>query len=836
MNRDLAIGRPFRRGILPLLLGLVAVIGFISPSVAETERFSFEDRPALPVEMSGFFLGTGDAALIAAGGVDAEGAFSGRVYSLFDDAEEWSLVGELEKPRAWGATVSTASGVVLIGGETAAGGSADVVKISTGGEGISLETWPSLPAPIARPAATTHAGLVYVAGHFSGESGVWVGVLDPAAPDSGWTDVPSPPVDPGERPVFASVQERVFLFGRKGGASYLARDGWRVLEGAPWWPAEPAAAPVGVAHLLVPGTSPAGESGMLLYHTATGTWVETAEAPWAYRSPRVVNRGGEIFLVDSGASASVGIVPARTGFGLVDSLMIAVYLCGMVGMGLYFVRRRRNTADYFRGGNRLPWWAVGMSLFATGASAISLMSMPWKGFSENLTYLGISFYAIIALPLAVFIIAPLVRRLAIVTPGHYMERRFGLGARMLAAAIFCFTQIGARMGAILLLPSIAISAVTGIPIWICILIMGFVTTIYTYLGGLGAVVWTDTVQGFVMVAAVVGCLVLALMRLDTPPADAWAALQAFDRLVMFDLRWDLTYPTAYLLFLTTVIGTLMGISDQNFVQRVQATPDLRQTKIAVATQLAVAVPVNILLFGLGLVLFLFYRERAEQLDPNMATDGIFPFFVAQELPMGVSGLVIAALMAATMSTISSSICATANVATEDFFRRFKPDMSERGTVVLGRYLTALAGLAGTVTALYLAQVDVGSIWDLAQMVINVIGNGIVGFFALGLLTRRAHQVGSMVGVVCGFSTILYLQNATDISFWAFSFIGTVVTFITGYLFSLVIPARRKDTTGLTVFSLADARPENAEAAEHLGLAHQRSEGDETAERDRFAKR
>jgi SSS family transporter len=812
-----------KKSFLFLLIGLFAALGCMSSLVAESERFTFTSQAAMPVDRQGFFLGVQDGTLFALGGMDAAGGISSDVYSLISDAIGWTPIGQLETARTSGAAVSVGSGVLLIGGETPEGPSAGVVKVSLAGGGLREEEWPSLPLALARPAATMLGDLIYVAGRAVGDDQLWVGVLNRSALEAGWRDVPSPSVAPGGPLVFASVQDRVFLFGSDGAASYLPRDGWRTLAGPPWWPAEPTGVSYGAAHILFPGTAVAGNSGMLLYHTHTGTWVESWEAPWEYRSPRVIRRAGEIVLVDREASATVGIVSTRTGFGWFDSAMIAIYLLGMVGMGLYFVRRKRNTADYFRGGNQLPWWAVGMSLFATGASAISLMSMPWKGFSENLTYLGISLYALIALPLAVFVIAPLVRRLAIVTPGHYMERRFGLGARLLAAGIFCFTQIGARMGAILLLPSIAISAVTGVPIVICILIMGFVTTIYTYLGGLSAVVWTDLVQGCVMVVAVVGCLVLALVRLDTPPADAWVALQAFDRMVVFDLRWDLTYPTAYLLFITTVVGTLMGISDQNFIQRVQATPNLRSTKIAVATQLAVAIPINILLFGLGLVLFLFYRERAGQLDPNMATDGIFPFFVAQELPVGISGLVIAALMAATMSTISSSICATANVATEDFFRRFRPNMTDRGTVVLGRYLTALVGLAGTVTALYLSQVDVGSIWDLAQMVINVIGNGIVGFFALGLLTRRAHQTGSMLGVVCGFSTILYLQNTTYISFWAFSFIGTVVTFVTGYIFSLIIPGGQgKDVSGLTVYSLSQARPENEAAAEHVGLGQLRT--------------
>ncbi len=822
---------------------LILLVSFLLPALwvsaeEEIRRFEFHDQPALPVEIRDFFLGVHNDTLIVVGGTEMDGSFSEHAYILEAEAEEWVRIDTIHtlqpveddpeamewRPseaflpgRSGGSVAISGDGVLLLGGVTEEGTTDEVLLLAFEEEQLRMEARPALPFPVARPATTARDGLVYVAGRAPGSTTTEVFVLERDNLDSGWRVVPEPPVEVGENPVLASLSHWIYLLGPEGSASYIPRDGWRSLPVPPWWPVDPGASSFGVGHVFVLGTPPDGDPGMLLYHTHTGTWVQTREAPWRYDSPRVVVRDGDITIVDQTATASVEVLSVSPGIGILDSLMIAIYLCGMVAMGFYFIRRGRNAAGYFRGGNRIPWWAVGMSLFATGASAISLMSMPWKGYSENLTYLGISLYALIALPLAIFIIAPLVRRLAIVTPGHYMERRFGLGARMIAASIFCFTQIGARMGAILLLPSIAISAVTGIPIHYCIIVMGIVTTVYTYVGGLGAVVWTDTVQGFVMVAAVIGCLVLAIVRIDTPPADAWEAIVAFERHIMFDFRWDLTYPTAYLLFITTVVGTLMGISDQNFVQRVQATPNLKQTRIAVATQLGVAIPINILLFSLGLVLFLFYRERPEQLDPTMATDGIFPFFVAQEFPVGLSGLVIAALMAATMSTISSSICATANVATEDFFRRFKPGMSERQTVVLGRFLTAIVGISGTLIALYLSQVDVGSIWDLAQMVINVIANGIVGLFALALLTRRAHQVGAILGVVCGYVTIYLFSAHTDISFWAYSFIGTIVTFVSGYFLSVVIPAKTKDTTGLTVYSLGEARPESEEAAQHVGL-------------------
>jgi SSS family solute:Na+ symporter len=750
------------------------------------ERFRFHPEPSPPTTAAPLIVATHGPEVLA---IDSVG---GQVWRLAAGANDWTRLETPFTPPPGAVAAAVPDGVVLLASGVA-------YHLAVAGGVVVPGELPPPPAGLAPLAVTSLGRTLYAT------DGVGLWALDRRA--GTWREEPPPPVAISAAPVLVASQDSLFLFGAGGAASYRPRDGWRVLDAPPWWPEAPAATAFGHAHLFVFGPRADGSSGILAHHTYTGTWLaldDTPPQPWS--APRAVTRGERILVMDTPGAVSLTFVPVPTGYSWLDHTAVLLYLGGMVWMGFYFAKREKSTRDFFRAGQRIPWWAAGMSLFATGASAISLMAMPGKAFSSDLTYLGISFYAVIALPIAVFVLAPLVRRLAITTPGQYLERRFGLGARMLAASIYVFTQVGARMGSVMLLPSIAMSAITGVPIVTCILVMGAVTTIYTFLGGLEAVIWTDTVQGFVMIASVVGCLALALWRLEAPPAESWAALQHFDKLVVFDLRWDLTYPTAYLLFVTTVLGTLGGIGDQNFVQRVQCTPDLRQTKLAVATQLAVAVPINLLLFTLGLVLFLFYRQHPEALSATMKTDSVFPFFVAQQLPLGVSGLVVGALLAATMSTISSSICSVANIGVEDFARRFRPSLTDHGALMLGRVLTAAVGIAGTGTAVYLSQSTMPSIWDLAQMVTNLISNGIVGLFALGLLTRRAHQLGAILGVACGMGAVLYLQHHTEVSFWAFTFVGSVVTFVTGYVLSLVLPGRPRATEGLTLHSLGAAAP------------------------------
>jgi Na+/proline symporter len=287
-----------------------------------------------------------------------------------------------------------------------------------------------------------------------------------------------------------------------------------------------------------------------------------------------------------------------------------------------------------------------------------------------------------------------------------------------------------------------------------------------------------------------------------------------ERLHVIDLSLDITYPVFWVFLVSSIIGTLSGIGDQNFVQRVQCTPSLKQTRLAVATQIGVAVPINILLFSLGTALYLFYRDQPHLLNPAMQTDSIYPFFVAQQLPVGVSGLVIAALLAATMSTVSSSICAVANLGVEDFYRRFKRVTTDHSCFITGKVLTALLGLFGTGAALWLSQSSLPSVWDIATLYIGFISNGVLGLFALGLLTKRANQVGALVGVSCGMIMVIYLRYYTPVSFFLYPLFGSAVTFVVGYTVSLLAPGRPRELEGLTIYSLKGLnRAEPAEAGQ-----------------------
>jgi SSS family transporter len=479
----------------------------------------------------------------------------------------------------------------------------------------------------------------------------------------------------------------------------------------------------------------------------------------------------------------------------------------MVCIGAVLARRERGTQDYFRGGQRIPWWASGLSLFATGASAISLMAMPGKAYAEDWAYFSISVYSAMCLPLALFVFVPIARRLKVATSNEYLERRFNLSIRLFGGVIFSLNQMLARMATIMLLPSIALSAIAGIPMETSILIMGVATTIYVTLGGLEAVVWTDVIQAIVMLVSVCVCVVWALASLRTDAAASMQILADNRKLQTFDFRFDLLRPTVYLMAANVLVTTLGGIGDQNFIQRVQCTPDERQARKAVLTQMAVAVPLNFVLFSLGTVLFLFYRERPDLLNPAMKTDGIYPLFAAQMLPAGVAGLVVASLLAATMSTLSSAVNSVANVGVEDFYRRLFPGASDHGALRLGRILSVALGVFGTGVALLLARTSLTSIWDLAVLVTGIVAAPIAGIFTLGIFTRRANSAGVMIGSLAAIATAVYARYGLEVHPFAILVAGVAMCLVVGYIASLLLPSKPRDLNGLTVYDLLG--PESA---------------------------
>ncbi|QHI69288.1 sodium:solute symporter family transporter [Tichowtungia aerotolerans] len=664
-------------------------------------------------------------------------------------------------------------------------------------EGDGVTDLPELPVSLSNPGAALVGSTLYVV------SGVTLLKLDLDSPDAGWVECSKSPEDSVETRAAVSLQDSLYIIGESALLYHPARDEWQRLTSPPEDLSGFVAASCGNDHLLF-FNAKASDDRILAYHRITGEWLEMGRLPEKVKVFAAASSGTEFALFTSDSVVSAKALLKPTKYGWVDHSVVAGLVLALVGVGMYFSKKEKSSGDYFRAGNRIPWWAAGLSLFASGASAISLMAMPGKAFADNWIYFSISlFVVVVQLPLMLLVYIPIIRRLNIATANEYLERRYGLPVRMLGFVIYSLNQMMGRMAAILLLPSIALSAIFGLPMEQSILIMGVVATIYVTLGGLEAVIWTDVLQATVMLLAVLTCCFWAFFSLDMTVPAAREVISGMNKLQVFDFSFDWTAPVFLIVFSNVVSMTLGMIGDQTFIQRVQCTHDEKESRKTILTQLAVAVPMNIVLFALGTLLFLFYKTRPEILSPALKSDGIFPFFAAQTLPPGMAGFVVAALLAATMSTVSGAINSVANLGVEDVYRRFFPKATDHKCLIVGRTLTISLGVFGTGAALLLARTSLLSVWDLALMITGMILAPITGIFVLGIFTTRTNSFGVWVGTVASIAANYYAKFCMNLHALAYLTVGVFACIIVGYLASFLAPQSKKNLDGLTAYTLLE---------------------------------
>lgn len=649
-------------------------------------------------------------------------------------------------------------------------------------------------------------GRLYVAGGTHG-SGLYS--RDAVDPDAEWEAAAIPPQSIGDAAVLAAQGGKLYVTG-------AGEDGALSFEYNPingqWKSISPAdedmrgyvGTSCGNDHVIYFNGNKADDL-IIAYHRITDEWFDIGHLPAAIQASGAVSDGND-FIVFSASTAIAGkAVLQPTAYHWLNHLVVGALLLAIIGIGVFMSRRERSAGDYFRAGNRIPWWAAGLSMFAALASAISLMSMPGKGYATNWIYFSISLYTVlIQLPILLIYYVPLARRLKVSTANEYLERRFGLPARMLGFTFFTLNQVLIRVGAILLLPSMALNSIFGLPLSTCILIMGGVTILFVTLGGLEAVVWADVLQAVVMVGAIVICTLWALFSLDLIPSQAMEIIQQQDKLQLFDFRMDMSSPVVLVLAANILAFALGMIGDQNFIQRVQCTHNENESRKAMITQLAIAVPLNLILFVLGTLLFLYYKTRPEVLNPALKPEGVFPFFAAQNLPVGLPGVVVAALLAATMSTVAGALNSVANLGVEDVYRRFNKNASDHSCVILGRTLTVVFGLIGTGFALWIGATNrLDSVWDLSFILMGYVLAPLTGIYVLGVFTKRANSLGAWVGAFAGVVSCFLAKKYLHLNSLAYLPFVMFTCIIVGYLASLVLPGRKVDLAGLTAYTLLD---------------------------------
>ncbi|MBC9798392.1 sodium:solute symporter family transporter, partial [Sinomicrobium weinanense] len=474
-------------------------------------------------------------------------------------------------------------------------------------------------------------------------------------------------------------------------------------------------------------------------------------------------------------------------FGWVNYAILGLYLLVMAAIGIYFSRKQKSTADYFKGGGRIPWWAAGISVFGTLLSALTFMAIPAKTFLTDWSYFFINIMMICMAPFIARWFIPYFNKLNITTAYEFLETRFNYTARVIGSLSFMFFQLG-RIGIILLLPSLAISIVTGIPVETSVIIMGVICIFYTAYGGIEAVIWTDVLQVVILLGGALLSIAWIFMHTDLGPYEMFTLAESRGKLRMADMDLSFSGSTFWVVVLGGLASALITQgTDQTVVQRYLTSATVKDAKRTLYTNAVMTLPATIIFFGIGTLLYIFYTQKPEKLPLNLSNgDSIFPWYIVQELPVGISGLLIAAIFSAAMSSISSSLNSTATVFCNDFYKRFVPQTSDLGLLKIARAGTVIMGVLGLLLALWMANAQIKSLWDQFFKFIGFLTGGLGGMFLLGILTKKANTAGTLAGVFLSVLVTWYISLHTDINFLMYSFIGVVTCCVSGYLLSLVL--------------------------------------------------
>ncbi|WP_065409376.1 sodium:solute symporter [Pseudobacillus wudalianchiensis] len=479
-------------------------------------------------------------------------------------------------------------------------------------------------------------------------------------------------------------------------------------------------------------------------------------------------------------------------FAIIDYVILFAYLLFILYVGIAVAKKEMQGKEFFKGDGSIPWWVTSVSLFATLLSPISFLSLAGNSYLGTWELWFAQLGLFIAVPVAIYFFLPVYRRLNLDTAYEYLERRFDRKMRILGSVLFIVYQVG-RMSIIMYLPAIALTAVTGINTVVIILFMGVIATIYSAFGGIKSVLWTDFIQGIVLIGGGIFALIILLFSIDGGVGEVLRVGSADHKFFADTVLFDPNFVNNSILLVLVGAGLSTAfsyISSQDMVQRYLTTNDLKEMNKMTYLNGFLSLGTATLFFFIGTSLYVFYTQQAGPM-PEGKADLIFANFIVSELPAGISGLLIAGLFAAGQSTLSTGLNSVATSWTLDIQKVLKPDMSDEKSTKIARNISTLVGIFSIAFAIVLAYSDVSSAYSwfngLMGLALGIIG----GTFTLGVMTKKANSTGALLGFVATTVVAIYVSYFTDISLWAYSIINLVASLVFGYGFSLLFNEKSK---------------------------------------------
>lgn len=497
------------------------------------------------------------------------------------------------------------------------------------------------------------------------------------------------------------------------------------------------------------------------------------------------------------------------GFSAIDYVVLLVYLVGITIFGTLFRKSHHSVKDYFVGAKKTHWLVISLSIVATETSTLTLIGVPALAYTVYarpeqggaLTYLQVVFGYVVARFIISALLIPAYFQGDLLTAYELLARRFGAATKHFAASLFLVMRAlaeGVRVfAASLVLAAVIGASLPGLPhLWLwSIVIVGLLTLIYTFEGGIAAVIWTDLIQ---LVIYIGGSLLAAWQLLHMVPGG-WAAIaahaEAAHKFQLFSFSWDFSVPFTF--WAGLIGGTFLTMAshgtDQLLVQRLLTCRDKRDSQKALITSGFIVLFQFALFLVIGLMLYAYYQQVPV---PKVTTnDEIFPAFIVQSLPHGVAGLVIAAIFAAAMSNLSGSLNSLASTTVLDFYKPLAgKDRTDSDLLRLSRWCTAAWGLV--LIAIAIVARGWGSVFTTGLTIASLVYGPMLGAFLLGVLTTRANQPGVMAGIAVSLVCMLLVKNYSALAWTWYVLVGTTICVSVGYLVSLAFPAARADVAGV----------------------------------------
>jgi len=481
--------------------------------------------------------------------------------------------------------------------------------------------------------------------------------------------------------------------------------------------------------------------------------------------------------------------------GTIDIAILFVYSCVLIGMGIYYKRKCRTAEQFMVADRSIPAWAAGLAVMSAYTSSISYIATPGKAFDSNWHPI---IFSLCIFPVAWLVCkyaVPYYRKRQLISVYTFLEERLGSWGRVYAALAFVLYMIG-RVAVILYLASLLLS--TFVPWNICMVIIaiGLITIVYTLLGGMEAVIWTDVMQSIIMIAGVIFCAVSLSKKVFAQPE--YLIQSAFDANKFSFGSWDLSLSsrTIWVMLIYGITENLRGLlADQNYVQKYCSVPTEREAKRSIWIAMLIYIPLTAMFLYIGTTLFALYSGAGKTLGEGIIKgDQVFPYFIATEIPAGLKGLIIAAIIAAAMSTVDSALNCSATVLLLDFHKRyFNPNISERASVLFLRLATVVWGLLGTGAALLMIRAK--SILDVWWQISGIFGGALLGLFLLAFLQVRLRMWQGIASIGVSIVVISWGTFARDLpASWRWAqcnldaiivgAVGTAALMVVAFLFSL----------------------------------------------------